>query len=87
MGNILAACDHNRGGHQQPLITAYTQPWVIETQTPNLGIRQKAQEMYEETLDFYLLQDKVKGLQQVKLYSILALLIELWAQEYYSSCV
>ena len=43
--------------------------------------------MYEETLDFYLLQDKVKGLQQVKLYSILALLIELWAQEYYSSCV
>ena len=30
--------------------------------------------MYEETLDFYLLQDKVKGLQH-KSYSILALLI------------
>ena len=70
------------------LITTYTQPWVlvIETLTQNLGMRQKAQEMYEETLDFYLLQDKVKGLQH-KSYSILALLIELWGQEYYSFCV
>ena len=46
-------------------------------------MRQKAQEMYEGTLDFYLLQGKVKGLQH-KSYSILALLIELWGQEYYS---
>ena len=37
-------------------------------------MRQKAQEMYEGTLDFYLLQGKVKGLQH-KSYSILALLI------------
>ena len=47
-------------------------------------MRQKAKEMYEGTLDFYLLQGKVKGLQS---YSILALLIELWGQEYYSFCV